>query len=144
MRAGRRVPLGFADLVDGPVGEGEVDFVGRRAGLLGSQAQVPEQGLGDPMVTLVLLEGPTSLVREAALAAEPRDEPQLLERTQVSQGRGWAHPEPGRDVLEARALPVALPDPDHPERFDLTMGQLLQRLHERRNRRGVYIGHPNY
>jgi hypothetical protein len=47
--------LGLADLVNGSVRNGEVDFVGGRTCFPRTQAQVPEQGLGDSVVAQVLL-----------------------------------------------------------------------------------------
>ena len=65
--------LGPADLIDRAMRDGKVDLVRRRAGRFGAEAEVPEEGLGDSVMTKILLQGPTAFVRESALAAESRD-----------------------------------------------------------------------
>lgn len=142
--ARRRMLLGAADFVDRAVRNGQVDLVRGRARFLGSEPEISEQGLGHPMMTLVLLQGAGTPVREPTLAAEARDQPELFEGPQVGQGGGWSHPKPERDILEARPSGRALSSRDDPERLNLAMGELLQRLHAGRKLRTVYIGTPNY
>jgi len=87
------MPLRPADLVHRPVGDREVDLVGRSACLLRTEAQTPEQGLGHAVMTLVLLEGAVAPIREPALPAEARDQPKFFERAEVGEGRRRSHSE---------------------------------------------------
>jgi len=119
------MPLGPANLIHRPVGDRKVDFVGCGAGLLRSQAEIPEQSLGHTVVTLVLLKGTIPTVRKSTLPAESRDEPQLLERSEMSERGGGTDMERRRDLLEARAAERVLTNRDLAKRLDLTMGQLL-------------------
>jgi len=131
--------LGPADLVHRPVGDREVDFVRRRARLFRSEAEAPEQGLGHSVVPLILLQGAVSLVRQTALSTEPRDQAELLERSEVGEGGRRAHAESRGDVLEARTSSRGLSDRDDPKGFDLAMGELLEGLHVTMEQPTVYI-----
>jgi len=144
VRARRWVLLGPADLVHRPVGDREVDFVRRRARLLRSEAEAPEQGLGYSVVPLILLQGAVSLVCEPALSAESHDQAELLERSEVGEGGRRAHVESRGDVLEARTPPRGLSDRDDPQGRDLAMGELLEGLHVMGEKPAVYIWYPNY
>jgi hypothetical protein len=136
--------LGAADLIDRPMGDSKVNLVGRRTRRLGGEAQIPEQGLGDPVMTLVLQQGSAALVRQTALPAEPGDQAKLLERTEVGERGRRSNPESRGDLLEARTPSRALPRGDDPKGFDLAMGQLLEGLHVASEESTVYIGHSNY
>jgi hypothetical protein len=136
--------LGAANLIDRSMGDRKVNLVGRRTRRLGAESQIPEQVLGHPVMSLVLEQRSAALVGQTALPAEPGDETQLLERTEVGQGGRGSHSKAGRDVLESRTAGVVLSGRDHSKRFDLAMGQLLEGLHDRAYPGAVYIGHPNY
>lgn len=144
MGASGRVLLGPTDLIDRAMRDGEVNLVGGRARFLGTEPEIAEQGLGDPVMTLVLLQRAVSPFRQSTLPTEARDQPEILEGPQVGQGGRRPHPHSGRDLLQARASDGALPSGDDPERLDLPMGQLLERLHDENMVSMVYMGHPNY
>jgi hypothetical protein len=124
------VLLGPANLVDRTVRDGEVDLVRRSARFLGPEPEVAEQRLGHAVVALVLQERSATSVGQPALAPEPRDESELLERPEMGQRRRGSDMEPHGDLFEARAAHLVLPRRDDTKSLDLTMGQLLQSLHE--------------
>ena len=138
------MPLRPTDLVHRPVGDREVDFVGCGASLLRTEAQAPEQGLRHTVMALILLQRPIPAVRKSALSAKARDQPELLQRTEVGEGRRGSNAEPRSDVLQARAPPFALSGGDDPQGLDLSMGELLEGLHVGGELPTVYIGYPNY
>jgi len=96
------------------------------------------------MMTSVLFETGVSPVREAALTTEPGDQAKLFERSEVRERGRRSYPEPGGDVLEARALSVGLAGGDDPKGLDLSMRELLEGLHGSGKIATVYIRYPNY
>lgn len=134
------MPLGAADFVDSAVGDCKIDLVSGGARRLRTESKVPKERLRDPVMTLILLEGPTALVGQSALPSKPGDQSQFLERAEVSKSGGGAYPKSGGDVLEARPSKLALPGRDYSKRLDLAMSELLQRLHEGREHAAIYIG----
>ena len=95
-------------------------------------------------MSLVLLEGAIPPVRESALPAESRDEPQLFERSEVRKRGRRSHPESRSDSFETRTPRIGLPHGDDPKGLNLSMGQLLESLHIRKEFPRVYISNPNY
>ena len=144
MGANRRVSLGRTDALDCPVAERKVHLASRAARRLDRESGVREQALGDAVVSSVLLEADESPAGEPTLSSEARDQAEILERAEMGErGRG-AYMEAGGDFLEARPPRIVLSGFDDSQCFDLTMGQLLESLHESVTTSSVYIGHPNY
>ena len=71
------------DRVNRAVGYRKVDLVRGRARSIRAESQIPEESLSDPMMALVLEERATALLGEPALPAEPRDESQMFEGSEV-------------------------------------------------------------
>jgi hypothetical protein len=90
------------------------------------------------MMAAVLLEAVLPASCEPALAPEPRDKPELLQRSEVGERGRRPDPKAGGNLLEARAPLLSLSCPDDPEGLDLTMGQLLKDFHGERIHR-AYI-----
>jgi hypothetical protein len=126
------------------VAQYEVHLVSRSASGVRRKAGPREQALGNAMMSTVLFETGVSAVREPALTTEAGDQAELFERSEVRERGRRSYPEPGGDVLEARALSVGLAGGDDPQSFDLSMRELLEGLHGRGRIAGVYIRYPNY
>ncbi len=121
--------LGATDLLYGTVREREVDLSCRRAALVRRKAQASEQGLGHAVVALVLAQGPVALEREPALPAMALDQPQFLERREMTQGRGGRQSKRGGNHLEGDAAFGRLADTEDLQRLELTSCELLKSLH---------------
>ncbi len=108
------------DLLHSAMGHRQVNLVGGRTGLGGPEPQAPEERLRDPVMSAVFLKGVPSPVRESALPAVTDDQPELLERSQVAQGRGWRKLQRGCDEFQRDAAIGRLLSQDGLQSLQLT------------------------
>jgi hypothetical protein len=123
------MPFRGADPFDRAMAQRKVDLSRGPTGGVGRKSGTREQALGDSVVALILFEAARPSVRESALAAKARDQPELLEGPKVGEGGGGTNVQCEGDLFEARAARFALADRNDAERLHLSMCELLQGLH---------------
>ena len=133
-----------ANLLNRAMTQREVDLSSGFARSLGREAGPREQALRHAVVASILREAREPPIRETALPAKARDQPQFFKRSQVGQGGRWPHAEPGGDILQARPAGVALTVSDDSKGLHLSMGELLERLHAADEPSRVYMCTSNY
>jgi hypothetical protein len=133
-----------ADLLHGAVAQREVNLSSGLAGGLDREAGPREETLSDAVVTSILFQTSGSSTRKPTLSAKTRDQPQLFERTEMSECRWRLDVKSGGDVLKARAAAVFLLGRDDPKCVYLSVGQSLERFHGVEERRTIYNRDPNY
>jgi hypothetical protein len=142
VRAGSWVLLRLADLLDGSMGDREIDLPCGSAGFRRRQTQPSEDGLRDPVMSEILSEAGLALPRNTTLTAVPFHEAEMLERREMVQGRGRTDRERLGDLGQGGPVVAPLGSPNGPQRVDLAAAESLEDLHRGMSPRPPYMSPP--
>ena len=103
----------------------KVHLQGGRVSGPGREAGPREEALGQTVVAQVLVQTRLAATRDTALAPEPADQTDLLERSEMGKGRGGSDPEPLGDRIERDPSLAGRVPGDEPEGLELTARKAL-------------------
>jgi len=122
----------------------EVDLEGGRVRGVGRKTGPRKEALRHTVVAKVLLEARLAPPSDLALATEPTDQAELLERPEMGESGGCSDPETLGDGVQRDAATLASVGGDEAKGLELSPRQALERLHVSHYARRVFTVGPNF